>query len=420
MMQNKIFRKVSLDRLSSPEQLDQVMQVTTLRGWLALGAISLLLLTALVWGVVGSVGERVAGSGILVRSGGVLEVVASAGGRVEDVAVAVGDSVSEGQVIARLAQPDLFEQLEQARTTLQALGREQAQTVAFQRREGELQEQALLQQEANLRQSIVSTGESLRALEERLRNQELLVQQGLITKSTLLGTRQQGDQARERMRADGSSLAQLSVQRLDVQNRREQALRASELKLEQARAQVAQLEREYSVGTQVTSPYTGRILEIMSETGKIVARGEPLLSLDLTGGAIQELMAVVYVPSVHGKRVQRGMQIQIAPTTVRQEEYGLMLGTVTFVSNFPSTPRGMLRVLKNDQLVQALSGGAAPYEVHATLAVDPGTASRYRWSSSKGPPMRIESGTLASAQVRVNEDRPIAKVIPLLRRWTGI
>lgn len=419
-MQNKIFRKVSLDRLSSPEQLDQVMQVTNPRGWIALGAIVLLLVTAIVWGVVGLVGDRVAGSGILVRSGGVLEVVANSGGRVMDVAVAVGDSVSEGQVIARLAQPELFDQLEQARANLHALRREQAQTVEFQNRENELQERTLSQQESSLTQSIAATEGSLRALDERLRNQEQLVQQGLITKSTLLSTQQQSDQARERVRGDRNSFAQISVQRLAVQNKRSQAIRAGELKIEQALAQVVQLERDYTVGTQITSPYTGRILEIMTEPAKIVARGEPILSLDLTGGAIQDLMAVVYVPAVHGKMVKRGMQIQIAPTTVRQEEYGLMLGTVTFVSNFPSTPKGMQRVLKNDQLVQALAGGAAPYEVHATLAVDPSTTSQYRWSSSKGPPMRIESGTLANAQVKVNEDRPIAKVIPLLRRWTGI
>ena len=80
----------------------------------------------------------------------------------------------------------------------------------------------------------------------------------------------------------------------------------------------------------------------------------------------------------------------------------------------------MTRVLKNEQLVQALSGGGAPYEVHASLLVDPRTRSQYRWSSSQGPPMRIESGTLAAATVTVSEDRPIGKVIPLLRRWTGI
>ena len=38
-----IFRKVALERLSSPEQLDQLMQVTSPKGWLALAGLGALL-----------------------------------------------------------------------------------------------------------------------------------------------------------------------------------------------------------------------------------------------------------------------------------------------------------------------------------------------------------------------------------------
>src|SRR4051812_16788438 len=118
MENTKVFRKISLDRLSSPEQLDQVMQVTNPRGWIALAAVGLLLLTAVVWGVTGSLAEKVGGRGMLVKSGGVLEVVSNAPGRVTDVAVAVGDSVTEGQVVAWVAQPELFDNLQAARDKL--------------------------------------------------------------------------------------------------------------------------------------------------------------------------------------------------------------------------------------------------------------------------------------------------------------
>ena len=42
-----IFRKVSLERLSSPEELDQLMRVSSLHAWLALGGMLLLLLMLL-------------------------------------------------------------------------------------------------------------------------------------------------------------------------------------------------------------------------------------------------------------------------------------------------------------------------------------------------------------------------------------
>ena len=97
-----------------------------------------------------------------------------------------------------------------------------------------------------------------------------------------------------------------------------------------------------------------------------------------------------------------------------------MLGKVTYVSDFPATSKGMRRVLKNEKLVQGLSGSDAPYEVHADLIVDPSTASRYRWSSSKGPPLKIQSGTLATGAIEVSARRPIEMVVPLVRKYSGI
>lgn len=58
-MQNRLFRQAALEKLSSPEELDQLMQVTTPRGWLALVGIMLLLATALVVAVLVVIPVRV-------------------------------------------------------------------------------------------------------------------------------------------------------------------------------------------------------------------------------------------------------------------------------------------------------------------------------------------------------------------------
>ena len=52
---------------------------------------------------------------------------------------------------------------------------------------------------------------------------------------------------------------------------------------------------------------------------------------DLTGKAVKGLEAIVYIPSVHGKKIRPGMEVQIAPSTVKKEEFGYLLGTVTYV-----------------------------------------------------------------------------------------
>ena len=52
---NGIFREKSLDRVSSPEQLNDYIRVTTPSVWIVLVALVLLLAGMLVWSIFGSV-----------------------------------------------------------------------------------------------------------------------------------------------------------------------------------------------------------------------------------------------------------------------------------------------------------------------------------------------------------------------------
>lgn len=417
---SNIYRKVSLQRLASPEQLDQLMRVTDTRGWIGLTALGLILVTALGWGVAGRIPEQVHGAGMLVKSGGIFQVTPNAGGRVIDVAVGVGDDVIEGQVIARVAQPDLADRVRAARADLEQLRIEQADVVQFSSRDAALQHTSLDQQRASMVQTQASAEQNLRWLQERIASQEQLVQQGLMVRSTLLATHQQYDQTVQKIGELKGQLTQIEAKQLAVRNDHDDKVRQGAAQIAAKAAQLAELERQLRNGTEVVATYGGRVLEVMTDRGSLVSPGEPLMTVSLTGRAVKDLEAVIFVPSVEGKRVRPGMTIQIAPATVKQEEFGLMVGTVTYVSDFPATPKGMQRVLKNDRLAGALAGNDAPYELHADLVIDPTTTSRYKWTSSKGPPVQIQSGTIATGNVEVAARRPIEMVIPLLHRYTGI
>lgn len=52
-MQNQIFRKKSLDRVSSPDQLDDYIHVTSPSVWIIFAAIVVLLIGACIWGIMG-------------------------------------------------------------------------------------------------------------------------------------------------------------------------------------------------------------------------------------------------------------------------------------------------------------------------------------------------------------------------------
>lgn len=415
-----VFRQEAVQRAFSPDQLDLVLTATDRRGWMVLVALGLLLLAAVGWGVGGRITNKVSGRGILVRSGGVLEVVSPAGGRVTDIAVQPGDSVTEGQVVARLVQPELLDALHAARLRLEAARERASVGDRVVRERLALERVATERERTRIAERLASAGERVTLLRERVVAQQRLVERGLVTQASLLTTRQQLDQAQSEARQASTEMAQLEARELEVRSRAATEARDARVTLAEATAELARIERELAEKSRVVSPYTGRILEITTEQGRVVSAGEPVLSLDLTGGAVQELVAVAFVSAEHGKTIRPGMRIHVAPRTVRQEEHGMMLGTVTYVSDYPATERGMMRVLKNPQLVADLAGEGAPYEVHASLIPDPATVSRYRWSSSAGPDLRIESGTLAEALITVREQRPAELVVPALRRWVGL
>jgi len=95
-MARQIFRKEALKHLSSPEQLDQLIQVTSPRYWVALAAVGLLLLAALSWGWFGSIPTTVSARGVLLRRGGVHPIQAPFAGVTTRIGVLSGDGVPKG------------------------------------------------------------------------------------------------------------------------------------------------------------------------------------------------------------------------------------------------------------------------------------------------------------------------------------
>jgi ABC-type lipoprotein release transport system permease subunit len=61
-MNESIFRQKSIDRISSPEKIDDYMKITGISMWLVLGCILLLLAAAIIWGFTGRIEDRIVDS----------------------------------------------------------------------------------------------------------------------------------------------------------------------------------------------------------------------------------------------------------------------------------------------------------------------------------------------------------------------
>lgn len=411
-----VFRKVSLERLSSPEQLDQLMQVTSPTGWLALGAIMVLLGAAVVWGFYGSIPTEAAGEGILIRRGGVAELVATGSGPVDELLVAVGDVIAKGQVVARIRQEALLRDLEENRAQHAAVEAEYQDLRRYAVEQRRLSAGNLAQQRANLERSIATLERQVRLLEERIAAQADLLGDGLITRQTLLATEQEANTTRDQLAAQRLELNGLELERLEAEQQLEQQLEVRRGELRDLELGYRELAAALDESVRVVSPHDGRVLELAVGRGDVVSPGTPILTLEVSS---EELMAVLYVPAGEGKQVRPGMAVRVSPSTVQREEYGFMLGTVAWVAEYPSTSRGMLRLLGNEELVARLLQEGPPIQVNVALARDPSTATGYRWSSSGGPEVEISSGTLAGGGIVLRRERPLALLLPWLRSSLG-
>ncbi len=240
---------------------------------------------------------------------------------------------------------------------------------------------------------------------------------GIVTRKYLEDRRVELNNARERITDARNDSLKLNAQRLDLQSQRERDRMLSEFKVNDSRRAVEQLAAELERGSQILSPADGRVVELKVSSGAVLAIGAPVIEIEIAG---QVLEATIYMPPDRGKTIRPGMEVRVEPATIKREEYGAIVGKVVAVSDFPVTPQGMLADLHNDALVKRFSEGGAPYAAKVALERDPSTFTLYRWTSGKGPPILLSSGTLTRAEVTTREQRPIDLVIPLTKRLTGI
>lgn len=415
-MSNQIFRKVSLERLSSPEQLDQLMQVTTPRAWTALIGVGLLIACAVLWGVYGSIPTKVVGQGIMMKSGGVFDIVSTSEGSVKDLYIKAGDIIQKGQVVARIAQSELLQQIKSTGAVLEEQEEKYHRESIYGAKEVLMEQESMRQQRANLASIVTSKGERVNWLQEKLQNQKEVLEMGLITRQRYLDTVQELSGAKLKIREADNEIQQIDIRLHQLEVRKDQERSKIQLEINETKRRLNALREDLNEYSRVVSPHSGRVLEVDVNKGAVIGKGASLAKMELMGRDIKNLETVLYFPAREGKKIRRAMRANVAPSTVKQEEFGFLLGLVTYVSDFPSTAQAMMRTLQNDALVRELSTGGTPIEVRVDLIPDPRTPSGYKWSSSRGPEIIIQTGTLCQATITVDDRRPISMIIPLFRK----
>ena len=417
-MKPEMFRKAALENLSTPDQLDSGIQIIRPGAWVALGAILLLLLASVVWSVAGTLPASVEGQGIIIREGGTFNIVSFGTGVVTEMTdLQIGAPVHRGQLLGRVAQPEMQQQIDAQRIALQQLLDEEKDTTGRMAALRPVQENSMRLQQAVLQRSIAARQDQLRSLRVILEGQQELLRDGLITRQRYEQSRQQALGAESDIDNARTLLQKLSVEQIESAALRENRLREIGTRVLQARNRLGDLLLQHELASQLISPHEGVVVETMAMQGDAIRSGQPVLSIEIDKGVLE---AVIYLPpNSNAKLLKPGMAAQISPVTAKKERFGYLAGTVRAVAQYPATEAGMLSLFNNAALVRELTRSGPPIAVEVELHKDPSTRSGYAWSSRTGANVELSSGTLAGGTFVVESKRPIRLLIPLLRELTG-
>ena len=416
-MNTKLFRQVSVERLSSPEQLDQVLRVTGFHSWLSLAAVFAVLTVVVAWGYTGSIPTTATGEGVIVRRGGVLNIVARGGGAVIDVRVKPGDKVQPEQVIATIAQPELMEKLRATENALADAKRQRLQNLQIQQDAARLQVEALERDRTNIQLQIAALNERAKLAAEQTKSEEQLLAKGLVTKQQVNTARQAQVNIQEEIDGFRVKLKQYDAQEFSVNAQPREMDLPAQANVASIERDMAGLRQQLTMAERVVSPYRGEILEAKVYPGSSVAAGQALFSIQPDAA---QLEVVAYVPSSQAKDIRQGLEVQISPMNIKREEYGFMRGNVNYIADYPSTPEALMRNFQNASLVTALSQSGPVTEIHASIKENRATPTGFVWSTSQGPPTKITSGTICFVQIVTKREKPVTLLFPYLKKQTGL
>ena len=416
-MNTEAFRKVSIERLSSPEQLDQLLKVNSTRSWAALLAVLVLLSLAVIWALNGSIPTTATGQGVIVRTGGVLNVVSTGSGVVAALNIKTGDRISKNQVIAQVAQPALMQRIRATQQAIDEAQRQRSMNKEVRTGSAKLQVDALNRQRQNAQREIEVLKEQAKLVEEQIPVEAELLAKGLLTRQQTLVTKEKLVDIEGRIAGFNADLKRYDSEQFAIESQPMQADLEMESRVTNLERELAGLRKELETEGNVVSPYGGEVIELRVAPGSTVTPGLPVLSIQ---PEVEQLDVLVYVSSGMAKQIRPGLEAQISPTTVRREEFGYLRGDVTSVADYPSTTAALMRNFQNELLVQSLTSSGPVTELHVHLIPDATTPSGYRWSSPLGPQIKLSSGTFVAAQIVTRRQKPISLVLPSVKELLGL
>ena len=469
-----IFRSEALDQLSSPEQLDQLLQVVSRKSWLPLLGMAAVIIMALIWSVAGTIPITVEGAGQLHYEHSLKPLSSPAAGRIEKLGLSVDEEIKIGQLLGEIYQPDLRQRLDQEIVRRDVLV--DGFTKLLKLREKRRKNETKLNEINRKRLTVRTEQTAARASNLKKRSEEYFSElkktlAKLTTERDALGkdlkarldkvldmianeTAQRGEELKPRndflenktasddirlriQQIELSRIGSVSLyerqmelvaelkaekQALDVEEEISEALFQefkldNELSISEADGNIKRIKEQLSSEGQVSSVWAGRVIEVTGAEGQFVEEGQRLatIRIEIKDGP---LIAYAYFDVKDGKKINKDDVAHVTPTTVKRERYGSIIGRVTAVSKYPVTTEAVQTHVGNAEVARRLTAGGDKIEVTVELTPS-ATGEGFEWTSGKDPEIDISAGMNVTVRINIEQRTPISFVIPILRQWSG-
>ena len=377
----KSLEKKAVERELEKLEESPALNIEQPKNWLLVITVLGLLAVLILWSFFGKIPTEATGRSVSISSEGVFLVESPSTGTLTNLYVSEGDTIVEGTPLAKFNNPKL-------RSTLTAV-------------------------------------EATKFKIERLHSQSLLLQNAL---SINVGLFKQGLIAKMVIDQSRSSLLQKNIEIEDAKS----ALSSYFTELEKnafvkeqfthyknllnSPPDVIQFSTILNELSTLRAPAKGKVLEVLVNQGEQTTLGESIFWMERPQKKGQVETFYGTLDAETKGRLRKGLRVLIEPSNVNPKEYGAIIGKIESIYPYPVSEEELMQSVGNKQIVSfLLKEGDAQTQITIIPIANPKTKSGYKWTSGKGPPYEIPTGTISKIRVIVEEQPPISYLIPLWR-----
>ena len=358
--------------------------------------------------------EKVVGKGIIMNQNGRLFTVnTKVDGIVIAIPVSPGDEVKKGQLVVEITDHEYELKLAAAKLKVENLSKDFDKFKIDVSKEGAAQLKALKRELLAKKFNVQLLNKKIPDLEAEVTRRMHLYDLGLISPTVVRDAEDKLSSAKIERETTQVSIANIQFNLL--KGYRTEELKSKERDLTQATEQrnLLELQQKYY---KIHSPWDGRVLELMASEGEIVKRGSNLLLMEgqTNKNEPSPYRIYAYLPVEQNKQILVGQKAVMVVYSADPSEYGVLIGKVAEVSDYPISRDSISKVIYNKELVNFLvPSDKAVVEVVIDPDIDPLTK-EYKWSKkwstlsywtgAKPPP--LTTGTLCTVTVTIKPPEP--------------